>query len=91
MKTKGIVTTMKKIDSMLIAAKNTLANKSAETYVDTGVKILIAVVVGAMVLAGLIYLFDKTILPQATEKVQGLFDETATLPAPGYQGVVATP
>ena len=76
----------KRIDAAMIAAKNTLANKSAETYVDTGVKILIAVVVGAMVLAGLIYLFDKTILPQATEKVQGLFDQTPSAPNPAYKG-----
>ena len=77
---------MHKIDSLLIAARNALANKSAETYVDTGVKILIAVVVGAMLLAGLIFLFDKTILPQATAKVQGLFDQTASYPGMDYSG-----
>lgn len=83
---KGIDATMKKIDSMLIAAQNALANKSAETYVDTGVKILIAVVVGAMLLAGLIFLFDETILPQATSKVKDLFDQTATYPGMDYAG-----
>lgn len=77
---------MRKIDSMLIAASNALANKSAETYVDTGVKILIAVVVGAMLLAGLIFLFDETILPQATAKVKGLFDQTASYPGMDYSG-----
>ena len=86
---KGIDATMKKIDSMLIAAQNAVCNKSAETYVDTGVKILIAVVVGAMLLAGLVYLFDKTILPQATAKVKNLFDQTATSPTPDYVGTAA--
>ena len=33
---------MKKLDSKLIAARNAIANKSGEVYVDTGVKILIA-------------------------------------------------
>ena len=35
----------------------------AEGYVDTGVKILIAVVIGALLLAGLYALFNTTIMP----------------------------
>jgi len=46
----------------------------AEAYVDTGVKILIAVVIGALLL-GLIYaLFNDTIMPTVTERVEELFD-----------------
>ena len=76
----------KRIDAALIAAQNAVCNKSAETYVDTGVKILIAVVVGAMLLAGLIFLFDETILPQATTKVKNLFDQTVSYPGMDYAG-----
>ena len=77
---------MNKFDSLMIAAENALANNAAETYVDTGVKILIAVVVGAMLLAGLVNLFDKTILPQATAKVKAIFDSTVTYPSTSYTG-----
>ena len=46
----------------------------AEGYVDTGVKILIAVVIGALLLAGLYALFNTTIMPTVRERVEGLFN-----------------
>ena len=46
----------------------------AEAYVDTGVKILIAVVIGALLLTLLYALFNTTIMPTVTEKVEGLFN-----------------
>ena len=65
---------MKKFDSKLIAARNAIANKDAEAYVDTGVKILIAVVVGALLLVGLVALFQKVIMPTVQNKVTGMFN-----------------
>ena len=50
------------------------AGTAAEAYVDTGVKILIAVVIGALLLGLLYVLFNETIMPSVTEKVQGLFN-----------------
>lgn len=53
---------------------NAVADTAGEAYVDTGVKILIAVVVGALLL-GLCYaLFNDTIMPNVTQKVQDLFN-----------------
>ena len=49
----------------------------AEAYVDTGVKILIAGVVGALLLGGLYALFNTTIMPTVTQKIQELFNYTA--------------
>ena len=43
--------------------KNTLLDQHGEGYVDTAVKILIAVVLGALLLAGLYTLFNDTVLP----------------------------
>ena len=37
----------------MVRAKTALENKKGEGYVDTGVKIIIAVVVGAVILGGL--------------------------------------
>ena len=45
-----------------------------EAYVDTGVKVLIAVVIGALLLGGLYALFNTTIMPTVTTKIQGLFN-----------------
>ena len=43
--------------------KNKLQDTSGEGYVDTAIKILIAVVLGALLLAGLYALFNDTVLP----------------------------
>ena len=63
-----------KVNSIAIKAQSAIASKKAEGYVDSGVKILIAVVIGALLLAGLYALFNTTIMPTVTTKVQGLFN-----------------
>ena len=63
-----------KVNSIAIKAQTAIASKKAEGYVDSGVKILIAVVIGALLLAGLHALFHTTIMPTVTTKVQGLFN-----------------
>ena len=63
-----------KASGLAVRAKTTIENKKAEGYVDSGVKILIAVVIGALLLAGLYALFNTTIMPTVTRKVQDLFN-----------------
>lgn len=55
-------------------AKRAVANQRAENYVDTAIKILIAVVLGALLLAGLYTLFGSTVLPTLTQRVQEMFN-----------------
>ena len=75
---KKIITTIQnKLSAIATRSKTALANTRGEGYVDTGVKILIAVVIGALLLAGLYTLFNTTIMPTVTTKVTELF---------GYQG-----
>ncbi len=63
-----------KFNQLAISAKTAVDNVKAEGYVDSGVKILIAVVIGALLLAGLYALFNNTIMPTVTQKVQDLFN-----------------
>ena len=63
-----------KMNDLAIRAKTTIENVKAEGYVDTGVKIIIAVVVGAVILGGLYALFDTVILPTLETRVDGMFD-----------------
>ena len=63
-----------KFNSIAVKAQTAISNKRAEGYVDSGVKILIAVVIGALLLGGLYALFNSTIMPTVTTKVQGLFN-----------------
>ena len=59
---------------LAIRAKTTLDNAKAEGYIDTGVKIIIGVVVGAVILGGLYALFDGVILPTLETRIDGMFD-----------------
>ena len=56
--------------------KAALASAVGEGYVDSGVKIIIAVVVGGVLLAGLYALFKTTILPSLNTKITGMFGYT---------------
>ena len=51
-----------------------LKNKKAIGFVDSGVKILIAVVIGALLLGGIYTLTKDTVMPNVKTKVESLFD-----------------
>lgn len=75
------VKAVSKVDSILTRVKAVFAlTKLAfagcrgEGFVDSGVKILIAVVIGALLLAGLYTLFGDTILPTLSDKIKDLFN-----------------
>ena len=63
-----------KFNSVCARVVVAVSNCKAEGYVDSGVKILIAVVIGALLLAGLYTLFSGTIMPSVTTKIQSLFN-----------------
>lgn len=68
----------RKVDNALINATCSLESRKAEGYVDTGVKILIAVVLGALVLSLLYALLKNTVMATVTTKVAGLFNYNGT-------------
>ena len=63
-----------KVNDMATRAIVAVSNAKAEGYVDSGVKILIAVVIGALLLAGLYALFNNTIMPTVEDKIIDLFN-----------------
>ena len=63
-----------KVNQMVVNAQATIESKKAEGYVDTGVKIIIAVVIGGVLLAGLYTLFNTTIIPTLTQKITQMFN-----------------
>ena len=67
----------RKVNNAMVNAKCALECRKGEGYVDTGVKVLIAVVLGALVLSLLYALFNDTVLPKVTEKVNSIFTYTA--------------
>lgn len=51
-----------------------IRSNQAEGFVDTAIKILMAVVIGALVLAGLYALFGDTILPTLKQRIIEMFN-----------------
>jgi hypothetical protein len=49
-------------------------NNKGEGYIDTAVKILIAVVLGALLLAGLYALFGNVVMPTLTQRIKDMFN-----------------
>ena len=65
-----------KFNKAAATVKTTVESTTGEGYIDTGVKIIIGVVVGGVILAGLYALFNTTIIPTLTEKISGMFNYT---------------
>ena len=59
---------------LAVRSNTMLAATRGENFVDSGIKILIAVVIGALLLGGLYALFGDTIMPTVTEKVKSMVD-----------------
>ena len=54
-------------------SRRALAGNSGEGYIDTAIKILIAVVLGALLLFTLYTLFGDTVLPQLEDAINDMF------------------
>ena len=61
-------------NSAIISANSAIESTAGEGYVDTGVKIIVGVVIGGVILAGLYTLFDGTVIPTLTTKIGNMFN-----------------
>jgi hypothetical protein len=59
---KIMIKTKSFLERQAVAVKNAVSNNRGEGYIDTAVKILIAVVLGALLLAGLYALFGEVVM-----------------------------
>lgn len=57
-----------------VDVKVAVSNNHGEGYIDTAVKILIAVVLGALLLAGLYLLFGEVVMPTLNERIKEMFN-----------------
>ena len=73
--TNSVKTTAANIKSSVIAFnRRAVCGNAGEGYIDTAVKILIAVVLGALVLAGLYAILNDTVMPTVTQKINEMFN-----------------
>lgn len=71
---KKLTSTKKSFTVKMLRLYATVSSRRAEGFVDTAIKILIAVVIGALLLAGLYALFGNTILPTLTQRIKDMFN-----------------
>lgn len=62
-----------KAATALNRSKAVLLSEDGDFYISDGVKIIIAVVLGALLLAALTGIFNDTVIPRITQEIQGLF------------------
>ena len=59
--------------AVLAFNRRAVCSNAGEGYIDTAVKVLIAVVLGALVLAGLYAILNDTVMPTVTQKITEMF------------------
>lgn len=62
-----------KANHLAIRAHMALSNQRGDFYISDAVKIIIAVVLGALLLAALTLIFNDTVIPRITSEIEGLF------------------
>ena len=68
-----IISAKVKTDGLIYKAKTRFLDTRGDGYVDLAVKVIIGVVVGALVLAGLILLWNSVIMPRLGTEITGMF------------------
>lgn len=63
-----------KFNKAAATVKTTVESTTGEGYIDTGVKIIIGVVVGAVILGGLYALFNTVIIPRLNTEILEMFN-----------------
>ena len=62
-----------KANCLLNRTRMALSNQRGDFYISDAVKIIIAVVLGALLLAALTLIFNDTVIPRITKEIEGLF------------------
>jgi len=58
---------------LISRSRHALSNQRGDFYISDAVKIIIAVVLGALLLAALTLIFNDTVIPRITREIESLF------------------
>ena len=59
-----------KANALALRARMALSNQRGDFYISDAVKIIIAVVLGALLLAALTLIFNDTVIPRITSEIE---------------------
>ena len=62
-----------KANYLLNCVRMAMSNQRGDFYISDAVKIIIAVVLGALLLAALTLIFNDTVIPRITQEIESLF------------------
>lgn len=63
-----------KVDEFKNKARAILTNRKGQGALDTAIQVLVSVVLGALILAGLYLILNATVLPNITERIKEMFN-----------------
>lgn len=63
----------RKVNRIVSRTHTALSNQRGDFYISDAVKIIIAVVLGALLLAALTLIFNDTVIPRITREIEELF------------------
>lgn len=63
----------RKATALSVKAQTAVANQRGDFYISDAVKVIIAVVLGALLLAAITLIFNDTVIPRITREIQDLF------------------
>ena len=70
----SIWTARQKARELAGRTKEALANREGQGTLDVAITVLISIVLGALILAGLYLIVDSTVLPTITQRIKDMFD-----------------
>ena len=70
----SIWTARQKARELAERTKEALANREGQGTLDVAITVLISIVLGALILAGLYLIVDSTVLPTITQHIKDMFD-----------------
>jgi len=62
-----------KAAELFVKAKTAVSNQRGDFYISDAVKVIIAVVLGALLLAAITLIFNSTVIPRITAEIESLF------------------
>ena len=70
----AVFTAREKTQELCAKAKNIIMNREGQGTLDVAVTVLISIVLGALILAGLYLVVNGTVLPTITQKIKDMFN-----------------